>query len=908
MNHPSSPRQQADSNLVILSLPYSFLVDSVKWPYETKSGLWQDQFNWSKALVPYSILSHHQLDSIRIIDNIGRLRETVMALNYNGVSETNHIKLIEPQLNNRLIIVSINGIETFINNCRSELLGTYNHVTFKKISLSDTSFRAIGANFILALNCIAARYGVEVVIGPYETDFMSNTIPSKINNLYVLGNTQNLCLAETDIRVCIDTLLDGCYVDKMTIPLSIVPTLGGVKMANFSELTRESNVNVYLPYMAPSLRALASLTTNSDMAIWFSSKQASEVLLSKKILSDLRNGVDPELNENAKLYMQEIKVCKEKMDLLSLYHRPELLSIMFKHGTFLQMPELGDLQDDLVIVQGSTIEALNDTMAEFAALCSKFYTLELSFQKVNSFPPDLEYFLISLVSLKRSCILSFNEFGLRFVGGKTEIHALLSELTSDLNRNMLFSKLIARVDFKVLVSMELANDQKDFVSGKKNGKIIKILNQVNQIPSIAFESFSSLNFLITLSIYHCANQDSAMPLKLNILAQTVKLLELELPAEQKFNIPEAFHKSIIGNGGQVIQAIMKKYNVFIKFISFTQDNKKGVSAVRERSKNLYSLQRSENVIIKCPMKNLKNIEFAKYEIDQLVKQCCQNSIMSSYGTSVVYNTVQFELLRSHYQLLIRNKNYDMGFISDLEREYGTYIAFPKSIEEFKGESSIAVMIKGNDLKARLCAQQLESLLPKTKEFLVKYDPEKFQFAFTENKEMFRANISIPFRLLLESELIVIPHDPTVHHERSHILSLSSYSALNLAAASVQLEQYLLSQDLVITEEKNAKFNPIISIEECVSPKKQSYGNKLPTKRSGLSPVKGCHGRSFDKKDAMNLAPILFELPTKETKKMTRKKSTSPLQPITNQPLGGLLNKTLNVPQRGVLNLASPIRF
>lgn len=902
---------QADLHLVILSLPYSFLIESTQWIYETNTGLWQGQFEWSKALVPYAVLSRHQMDSIRIIDNIGVLRDTVSTLNYNGVSETNHIKLIEPQLNNQLITVSISGNENFINNCRSEILRSYDHVNYKKIALSDASFRAIGPNFMLTLNCIAARYEVEIVIGPYDTDFKSSAKPCRSNYIYILGSTEKLCFAETDVRVLVDTILAGFFVDKISIPLSMVPTLGGVNMANFAELTRESNVNVYLPYMIPSLKAQTLLKSKEDMAIWFSSKQISEVILGKKILCDLRNGVDPRHNSSVRLYTQEIRISKEKMDLLSLYFRPEILAIMFKHGTFIQVPELGELQDDIAVIQGSNIDAVEDTVLDFAALCTKLYTLELSFLQISSFPADLEYFLISLVSLKRNCILSFNGNGLRFVGGQAEIHSLINELTADINRNSLFARLIMGTDFRVLLSMELANDQKDFISGKKNGKIIKILNQVNQIPSVLFEPRSALNFIIRLSIFHSANEEKSASFKFNLLSQTVKLLELELPAERKFNIPEVFHKSIIGNGGQVIQSIMKKYNVFIKFVSFTQDNKKSDGLKTDRGKNLYSLQRGENVIIKCPMKNQSNIERAKCEIDTLVEQCCQNNVMTTYGTSVVYNTVQFKLLRSHYQLLIRSKDYDLSFINNLEKEHGTYVAFPKSIEAFKGEASLSVMIKGNDLKARLCAHDLQRLLPHTKDFIVEYNPKVFNDLINENNHEFRSNIIIPFRIILDSE-IVISREENDMRRPCHKLGLSSYSRANLENGSLQLSQYLTSCGLSLVETIDVSFNPILSIEECTSPRKHSYSHKSSSRN--LSPEKS-HGKpryspnfsSSNRRDELNLVPVPFD--TSPRKHFGRKSSTPPLQPITNQPLFNNSAKPhAMVPMHGLPYVTNASRF
>ena len=53
----------------------------------------------------------------------------------------------------------------------------------------------------------------------------------------------------------------------------------------------------------------------------------------------------------------------------------------------------------------------------------------------------------------------------------------------------------------------------------------------------------------------------------NRVSEAANALMGEFPAECTFYIPEEHHKRLIGYGGQTIQALMKKYGVYVKFVS-----------------------------------------------------------------------------------------------------------------------------------------------------------------------------------------------------------------------------------------------------------------------------------------------------------------------------------------------------
>ncbi|SGZ47014.1 CIC11C00000000733 [Sungouiella intermedia] len=877
-----------DLNVVILTLQYSYLISSLVALHNSQTGLWQNHNECSQTLLPYSILSKHRLD-IHIIDNMVKLRETTMMLNHNGIGAENHIKLIEPQLNNQLITVSINGNETFINNSRTEILKAYHQVNFRQISLTASMVERTDPIFLQKLDIIAKRRNVEILIDNIDTDFNGPAQRSPITSIFVLGATDDLNLAETEVRVLVDLMLDECFVDRITLPLSLIPSLGGSKLANFSEIANQLNINIYLPYLMPHVSHSATLDDNDNMSIWLTSKSIPEILFSKNIITSLIAAVDPRANAETKLFTQEIELSKEKLDLISLYHQNDVLSIMLKYGTFIQIPSLGEARNNKIIVQGQSKEAVWETAMEVSGLGTRFYSLDIKFLKGPT-SADFEYYLINLINLKKTCVLTYNGNGMNIVGSKNDIKILLDHLVSDLQSSMYFTDFMneCNTKFQMVLGMELGNHHKEFFSGKKNGKIIKILNQLNHIPTIKFKYLNNYNFLINTSIKVGGTgvKNKHILSIFDLLVKSVNLVELELPAEMQFNIPEVFHKSIIGNGGQIIQSIMKKYNVFIKFSSSSHSTKKKPDDV-EKERMLYMFKRNNNVLIKCPMKNLKSILFVKYELDQLVSQCCQNKCPSLNGIAATYNTADFKLLKSHYLLLNKKNNFDLSFVSDLEAEYNTYIDFPMSLQDFQS-SSRNVTIKGNDYKTKQCAQKLAEMIPKSYEFQLTYCPGKFDELINEHNPTFREKVVIPFRLLLNTEIVtnLVAGLVVLQASSYHQIILSSYDDGNLRKAVSELTSYLREKRFLILDKKDMDFEPITIQNEVYSP------SKVP-----LSPVRNASPTKFNNRSPTRSPTRSTQSPTRSpAKSPTKSPSKQPLQTITNN--SGVNNKK-NVPLIGL---------
>jgi transcription antitermination factor NusA-like protein len=145
-------------------------------------------------------------------------------------------------------------------------------------------------------------------------------------------------------------------------------------------------------------------------------------------------------------------------------------------------------------------------------------------------------------------------------------------------------------DTFIEAEMDIEMETAEFLCGKKNGKITKIMKDIH----------------CTIAIHR--RSDSARA-HLNIFGRSktfkavLEMVENEFPEELTFFIDERHHKRIIGYGGKNIQKIMKKHGVYIKFMS-----------EREREKAGYE----DNVIIKTPRKNSVNLERMKEDVVSLI--------------------------------------------------------------------------------------------------------------------------------------------------------------------------------------------------------------------------------------------------------------------------------------------------
>jgi hypothetical protein len=288
--------------------------------------------------------------------------------------------------------------------------------------------------------------------------------------------------------------------------------------------------------------------------------------------------------------------------------------------------------------------------------------------------------------------------------------------------------------------IELALEHKDFINGKKNGKINKIVKSSNCRISFQ-ETLNEYNMLI--DIYN-----SAVPK----LLLGVQLLEDELPAETSFHIPESFHKRIIGVGGKNIQKIMKRLGIYVKFSNAQEF---------EERKGYYENQ--DNVIARTPRKNKENLENLKHVI-----------VDSVNATELLEERVEINLSRQLHLIVCG----EMGCRITQFEELGVSFSLPNR------ESGMNTLIlSGPPDNVSVCQKKIESSIPKIMTFQVISTPNLAQLLKSDEYLNFIAQIenssnvtvkyyismsgNVMYYLLSASESLETVKDKLVHFFKEH---------------------------------------------------------------------------------------------------------------------------------------------
>ncbi|CAD1811099.1 KH domain family protein [Candida parapsilosis] len=747
---------------ITLNLAYSFRIDpkatrqspNYQTYYETNTGLWKPHWNDLTG------------DSYKVMDNLSKLKSVCDEIN-SVQSLVNYIEVVPPSLNNHRIIVHIHGEESFITKSRTKMLHSYNYVSSKTVVLDESQYMKIDEQFIKQMNALCQRYQVEVIINNEKSSF-SKKVSEIAYSIHIVGHQDNITFFDTSLKVLIDSHLNNYTIDSYSLPLSLIPLAGGVNLSNFKQIAKQTNVNIYIPDLLPNIFNSNVLTSNFDMTVWITAQHPMDLILTRSILDKI-------FYKRSQLISKRIAMSQSKLDLILLHNQQDMIDLMLKHGVFIQLPSLGEANQS-IIIQGLHTDAIDECIRDIGSIVTQYYSVSGIYANKDE--------ILQLCQYTKTCTAEFTGYSFEINGQRKEIKSLVHQLS------VLASTLNVRI--------EVNNDQKDFISGKKNGKLVKILNQVNNIPSIKFNVYNEYRFYIDI-------ESSS-----SIISQVIDLIELELPSELKFNIPEVFHKSIIGNGGSMIQSIMKKHNVFIKF-----------SSNFDTSTNVYSLSRQSNVLIKCPQKNMASIPLVKQEIDDLVLKYCMNDVQQQ-NVSIYYN-LKFQILKSQYLMLVNNNK--LHLINQFEHDHNSFIDFPISIDAFKNSNVVEFNIKGSESKIKSCAKQLQTVLPSTYEFKFAGNSAKFDQVFKTTRA-FQNEVVIPFKIMFGFDVIV--NDTPLNSDLPYYqIVMSYYCDLKLSEAIESMTFWLRECGFLIYEKTEMKFNSILESSLSSPIKLHRFSNQIP---------------------------------------------------------------------------------
>ncbi|KAI9145674.1 hypothetical protein BKA69DRAFT_1139980 [Paraphysoderma sedebokerense] len=424
-------------------------------------------------------------------------------------------------------------------------------------------------------------------------------ITQEMTAIEISGVRENVELARVKFLVLLDEL-SGLFCDALEIDLKLHNMIAGRKHQDLHRIMKITYTNIYLP--SPFCIQAHHLKSLQPQVAWehqippgygqifitgdHSNVQQAKDMLVASIMRPIRTF--------------NVTVMPRKIDWIATHKKESLLKIMRDNGTFIALPPLGS-SSNIITVYGDNMVYIQRSIRMIARLACDFYVacfrivpplnqnrpMNSAGHDLSKLPPlnQIAAFIKQITSTSLAEIVYNNSF--------FEVYGFDRSVADAYER-------ISQMDFvknsprETKFQLELGQEHREFISGKKNGKINKIIKSTG--VKINFENFNEYNMVIDiLSPYF----DKAL--------EGLFLLKDELPAEISFHVPEAFHKRIIGVGGKNIQRIMKKFGVFVKFSNAEEHEALGGYFENE-----------DNVIARTPAKNAFNLLNLKQTVMELV--------------------------------------------------------------------------------------------------------------------------------------------------------------------------------------------------------------------------------------------------------------------------------------------------
>ncbi|KAF8168337.1 cytoplasmic protein [Crassisporium funariophilum] len=498
----------------------------------------------------------------------------------------------------------------------------------------------------------------------------------RVCELVVTGTEDAVDLARVRLLVMLDEL-SGLHSESCEIDHKLHAIVAGRKRSVLQTIQEETATNIYYPsplqdLMGPdanSANPTAAIRNNNVIWItgeFFGVQRARDMLFQVS------------LNKSKSVISRDTAILPRKLDWMVTDRAEDLKSIMSDNATYIQFPALGS-STSLITVYGDHRVNIQRTIRSIMQLACQYYVgsfwlLPVQFNALLP-PANLNTTAITAL-LKQISIATGAE--VVFKSMCFEMHGLEHEVRAAVNMIMELD-IIKTFHHEIRFQIELSNEHREFISGKKNGKINKIMQTTN--VKIKFETFNDHNFLIDI-----AGPDTSV-------LQGLTLLQEELPAEISFHVPEGYHKRIIGVGGRSIQRIMKKFGVYVKF-----SNAEEFAALGGYNDN------DDNVVARTPAKNAINLDNLKQSVMELV---------NPKDKDFVNETVSIP--RRYHRTLLGEKSI---FIRDIETKTNSRVRFPD-----KESASDIVTIYGPESQVQIAATMLLDHVPFEADMAVPPSPE-----------------------------------------------------------------------------------------------------------------------------------------------------------------------------------------
>ncbi|KAG0337866.1 hypothetical protein BG004_007459 [Podila humilis] len=470
--------------------------------------------------------------------------------------------------------------------------------------------------------------------------------------LLISGTWENAESARLLLLVAIEELQSGVVSDKMQIDLKYQNMIGGRKRQELQELMAQTRTSIYLSSpMVPTLDNSGSAVDSKHNEVYITG-EATRVRQVKETLIKAYARAQEASSPNTR----QVSIAPRKLDWMMDNHREKLRKIMSDNATFISFPPLG-ATSGTILVYGESRVNVERTIRTVMHLSSQFHSASISI--LSSLHESLTQSPGSPSAL--SPVANIAKLASQVSGAEIELRNSSFFIFGNEIQTRIAVQFLTDVDFvksapyEVKFSVELANEHREFISGKKNGKINRIMKATG--AKIKFEPCNEYNFYVDL------NHNIAVK-----AVEALALLQEELPAEISFYVPEIYHKRIIGVGGKNIQRIMKKYGVYVKF-----SNSEEFANLGGYFDNL------DNVVARTPSKNAMNLDNLKHAVMELVSPKDKDFVHHSLSIPKQYHLA---LMSDHAKALSEVQDATNAVIRFPARETGSgtvLISGPESL-------------------------------------------------------------------------------------------------------------------------------------------------------------------------------------------------------------------------------------
>ncbi|KWU45986.1 hypothetical protein RHOSPDRAFT_24904 [Rhodotorula sp. JG-1b] len=557
--------------------------------------------------------------------------------------------------------------------------------------------------------------------------------------IVITGPYESVEQARVRLLVLLDEL-SGLHSEVCEIDYKLHNPVAGRKRCVIQTIQEETATNIYFPTPLSGVIGQKNLSLLAKQNLIFITGEFFGVQRARDMLFQVS------LHKSKCIISRDTAILPRKLDWMLSDRLEDIKQIMNDNGTFINFPPIGS-QASLISVYGDHRVNIERTIRSIMALACQFYVasfwlLPVTFD-VFMPPPSLNPAQIPPI-LRHISVTSGAEAV--FKSNCFEFHGLENQVRQAV-------QLVLELDFvkafhhEIRFQIELANEHREFISGKKNGKLNKVMKSAN--VKIKFETFNDYNFLIDV-----AGTDMGA-------LHGLTMLQEELPAEISFHVPEAYHKRIIGVGGKNIQRIMKRFGVYVKFSNAEEFASLGGYHDNE-----------DNVVARTPAKNANNLELLKQSVMELVAPKDKDFIVEMVA-----------IPRRYHRTLLGEKSI---FIHDIEGKTNSHVRFPN-----KETASDIVSIFGPESQVHIAAQMLLDHVPFEAEYRLPHSTEMANLTLSQDF------VNLTEKIKRDLNITILPWvDRSGNNEETIIRFCLNRSNVDFLGTSRDLvEEYLVQRNI-----------------------------------------------------------------------------------------------------------------